>query len=365
MNKKMSINTLQLFSLIVLFELGSAILLDVAKDAKKDAWITLLLGTILGIGIYFLYYTLHRFYPDLPFTLYIQKIWGPHIGWIIGILYIVYFINIAGRVLRDFTELLIITAYPYTSIFIIGILMMSSISYGISKNLQVMGRVSFLCLTGVGIVVLIIIFGEAFSGLIDIRRNLPILENGWKPIFKTLSKTITTPFGELIAFTMLFPFVDKKVRTLKTGIFAIIVSGGYLAFSSILHLAVLGESIAFHSTFPVLSAVSFINIANFFTRITALVVIAMVLLGFIKISIFFYCAVLGTSHLFKIKNKNTLIIPISILILYSSIVDAESFNEHTYEGLKIVPYYMHIPFQFIIPLLLLLTVLLKNKLNKF
>jgi spore germination protein KB len=42
------INGFQLFSVIFLFELGSAILLGMAGDAKQDAWIPILLG--IGSG---------------------------------------------------------------------------------------------------------------------------------------------------------------------------------------------------------------------------------------------------------------------------------------------------------------------------
>lgn len=365
MQTKLQIKPSQLLCSIILVEFGSALLLDVARNAGKDGWITLLIGTVIGIIIYSIYVKLFHYYPDLPLTSYIQKIWGPYVGWIVSLLYVVYFIYIAGRILRDFAELLIITAYTNTSILTIGLLMIVSISYAVMKGLNGLARISSICLVTVLTAIILIVLGEALSGLFQFHRTLPVLENGWRPVFETLFPTVTTaPFGELIVFTMLLPFLSKKEKAFKFGAVAIIISGVYLAFSSILHLIVLGESIAVRSTFPILSAASMINIADFISRINALIVFAMVILGFFKISIFFYCAVLGASHLFKVSEKKLFILPIGILILYSSIISAWSFNEHAYEGFLVVPYYLHLPFQIIIPLLLLITIIIKNRLKE-
>jgi spore germination protein KB len=42
---------------------------------------------------------------------------------------------------------------------------------------------------------------------------------------------------------------------------------------------------------------------------------------------------------------------------------APSYQNHLDEGLEIVPYLLHIPLQIVIPLLLLLTVLIKGKIK--
>src|SRR5262245_59853712 len=114
MQGRLQIKPTQLFCSIVLIHFGSALLLDAARDAGKGAWITLLMGMVAGMVIYCIYIGLFHYYPDLPLTSYVQKIWGPYIGWTVGLLYVVYFIHLAGRVLRDFTELVSITSYPNT-----------------------------------------------------------------------------------------------------------------------------------------------------------------------------------------------------------------------------------------------------------
>lgn len=46
--EKAKISLYQLFVLILLFELGSAILVPLAIDAKQDAWLAILSGLIGG-----------------------------------------------------------------------------------------------------------------------------------------------------------------------------------------------------------------------------------------------------------------------------------------------------------------------------
>ncbi|MEH7749512.1 GerAB/ArcD/ProY family transporter, partial [Neobacillus drentensis] len=63
--EKAKISGFQLFVLIVLFEMGSALLLSPGSEAKQDAWIAILFGLVGGIIVFFIYYRLFMYYPDL------------------------------------------------------------------------------------------------------------------------------------------------------------------------------------------------------------------------------------------------------------------------------------------------------------
>src|SRR5687768_11408262 len=104
--EQIKIKASQMCFLIILFEMGSALVVGVGTNAKQDAWIAVLVGLLGGLVLYFVYYRLFKYYPDLPLTSYVQEITGKFIGRILGFLYVVYFIYIATRVLRDFGELL-------------------------------------------------------------------------------------------------------------------------------------------------------------------------------------------------------------------------------------------------------------------
>ncbi len=64
----------QLFILMVLFELGSALLVPLAMRAKQDAWLAILLGMVCSFVLFLVYHKLYSYYPDLLPTEYMQKI---------------------------------------------------------------------------------------------------------------------------------------------------------------------------------------------------------------------------------------------------------------------------------------------------
>jgi spore germination protein KB len=362
MMKQIKVNGFQLFSVIFLFELGSAILLGVARESKQDAWITVLLGIIFGCVLYLVFTKLYSMYPSRPLTGFLQIILGRYIGWFMGLLYVIYFIYIASRVLRDFEALLVISAYRQSSLLTIGIIMVLCVMYAAHKGLEVFFRISELCLFVILFMFSLLIVFEFASGIFEFNHLRPVLEHGWRPILKNLFPTVMTfPFGEMVAFTMLLPHINKRETAKKIGIMTIVVSGLVLTLFTIMNIAIVGPNIANRSSFPILTAVSYINIADFVQRLDILVIISMVILGFVKLTVFFFCALIGTADLFHFKQPNTLIYPIGVIVLISSFIIAHGYIEHIQEGLKVVPYYLHLPLQIVIPILLLVIALIKEK----
>jgi spore germination protein KB len=85
---------------------------------------------------------------------------------------------------------------------------------------------------------------------------------------------------------------------------------------------------------------------------------------FFKISIFFYVAVIGMVDLFKLKNHQQMVLPAGIILIFLSMVIASDFAEHIEEGLETIQYPLHMPFMMIIPLLMLVITLIRNRFKK-
>ncbi|MEH6994673.1 GerAB/ArcD/ProY family transporter [Neobacillus drentensis] len=362
--EQVKINGFQFFCMIFLFELGSAILIGMAAEARQDAWISVIMGIGFGCMLYLIFTKLSTIYPSLPLTKYLRNILGRYLGWLIGLLYVTYFLYIASRVLRDFEELLVITGYRNSSLLTVGIIMMVCVMYAVYKGLEVFFRISELCLFLIVFLFLLLIFFEIASGIVKINHLLPILEYGWKPVFKTFPSALTIPFGEMITFTTLLPYLNKQENAKKVGIIGIALSGFFLLLFTFLNIAIAGADITSRSAFPILTAVSYINIADFIQRLDTVLIISMVILGFVKITVFFFCALIGIADLFKIEEPKKMIYPVGIIILISSIIIAPSYIEHIYEGVKLVPYILHIPLQIVIPTILLIIAIIKQKGNQ-
>lgn len=364
MNRKLSISGFQFFCIIFLFEIGSASLISIAADANQDAWISLLIAIIAGCILFWVYIKLYEEFPTLPFTAYIQIILGKHIGKILSIIYIVYFIYIAGRVLRDFEELLVITLYNATSLIAIGILMLFLVMYTMVKGFEVFARLTEICFMIVIVIFVTVVAFEFIAKIVHFQNLRPVLEHGVSPVLKAaFPLTVTFPFGEIITFSMLMPFLKKQSDAMKIGIPALIAGGCILLVITILNLAILGVSVVERATYPILTAVSYINIANFIQRLDSVLVIVIVVGGFMKVTVFFFCAIIGAAELFNVKKTNKLMYPISVIILLISVLMAPNYLAHYREGLDYVPYYLHIPLQIVIPCLLLIIVYIQKKLK--
>lgn len=157
--------------------------------------------------IFFIYY--FRQYPNLPLTGYARKIFGKYLGWVIGLLYILFFIYIAARNLREFGELLLSSTMRETPLLEIKILMVLAICYVLYLGIEVVGGTAEIMIV---ILLLFRVVGNFLifvSGNVEFNNLLPFLENRWKPIITTsFSHIIVFPFVEMLVFTMLLPYLN-------------------------------------------------------------------------------------------------------------------------------------------------------------
>ena len=359
--EKAKISAKQLFILMVLFELGTAMLVPLAMRAKQDAWLAILLGMIGSLALFLVYYKLYWYYPDLLPTEYMQKILGKVMGTLLAFIYILYFMYDASRILRDFGEMLLTFAYPETPLFIGNGLLILVIIYTIRKGIEVIARSGELLFILMYILAVSGFILIVVSGLIDFTNLQPVLEEGLIPTLKvTLSETLYFPFTEAIVFTMILPYLNEPKKAKVTMLCATGLSGINLVITMIINVSVLGVDLTARSQFPLLSTVQSIQVADFLERLDVFFMLSMVIGIFFKISVLFYAVVIGTANLFKIKSPSRLSYPLGIVILFLSTIIASNFQEHLYEGLKIAPF-IHIPLFIIIPPLLLLIAFFKTR----
>jgi spore germination protein KB len=362
------INPFQLFCLMFLFELGSSIVVGVGLQAKQDAWLAILLGMVSSLPLFLIYSFLFYQYPYHSLTGYIKQIFGKYIGIPFLLIYIGYFLYIAARVLRDFGDLLTTTTLSETPIIVVNGLMILLITYGIYLGIEVIGRTAettFFFMIFLGFLGILSIVS---SGVIKLENLTPFLENGWSLIFTTVyTQTYTFPFGEMVAFTMILPLLNKPKLAKRIGLCAILASGLVLSLTIALEISVIGTNGTAVAQFPLLQAIGKVNIANFIQRLDIIVVGTLILGGFIKITVFFYAGYLGIQELITLKKKRYNIYCLLLLcslILVASIKMSSNFAEHLEVGLKWVPVYLHLPLQTGIPLMLFLITLLKKVFTK-
>lgn len=358
---KKRISPYQLLASMFVLPYGSAILYYLASDAKQDAWFSILFYIVPGILLQLIYIRLFNYYPDDTLVTYLPKVFGKLLGQLISIIYILYFLYLSARVLRDFSSLIVSSSMSQTPILFVAALIISTVVYGVIVGIEPLCRASEilfpLMIFGLFIAILLLIITK---GVIKLNLLLPILENGVLFPIKKGWQLLTFPYGELVAFTMLYNDVNEPHKIKKYAVLAVALEGIVLSIINALFITSLGQRFASISTFPLLETLRLIRIGGFLERLDILIIVTMVVAGFMKISFFMYFGVLGITKVFKITERKFLCIILGFIIWISSDLIARNFPEHLMIGLNITVKYIHLPLQIGVPIIALIITWLRR-----
>ncbi|WP_173275078.1 endospore germination permease [Paenibacillus sp. NEAU-GSW1] len=347
---KFQVSPVQLFAVILLFELGSAIVMNVGSSARQDAWISIAAATVIGAGIFVFYRKLHDKQPSHDLFELVRLSFGRWLGSFVIAMYVIYFLYDAARVMRDFLELLMSAVLENTPVEVLAFSISIIIAYMIWLGFGVIVRTAeffFPVIIGITLVLFLLILIDRDYQFYYLK---PVLGDGLMPSLSAIFPTlITFPFGELIICLVFMKYLAPAFRRGKASIFAIGVSGLILTIAAVMETISLGVQMKERANFPFLVTVRDVSFGYFFERMEMIVVFVMFITILVKVSLFLFGALKGIEHLFRVSYR-TAAFPVACLTAIFSIKIADTFAEHTLEGLTFTPFFIHIPMQFIIPL---------------
>ncbi|CAI6043869.1 GerAB/ArcD/ProY family transporter [Cohnella sp. JJ-181] len=339
-----------LIACLVIYEIGSTTLFLQAAEAKQDAWIAMTLASAAAFFLLAMYLAMHRQDPDRDLFALCRAYLGSWAGTACGFLFVGYFAYESSRNLRDLVELTSQVLLNQTPLFIIAmitiIVVANTARYG--------ARMLFLCtlvllpflLMGYALLIVML----ASQQMIHAESLLPMLENGWRPVFKAaFPELVSFPFGQTVLFLVFFPLVRTGTPGFSRSVY--LTYGGvslFLIAMNQLTVFVLGQSIAENVTFPLLESVQLIEFSQVFERMDILFVFVLFLGLGTKLAAFFIGAATGFSQLSGIGYRKG-ILPLAALIFGLSFL-SPNYTHHIWVG-KAVTYWFTI-FQIALPLLL-------------
>lgn len=322
------INRYQLWLLIVNFILNSSILIipgPLVSVAKQDAWISMILATILGSFIIYNLLLLNSRYPKKTIVNIGEILLGKPVGKVIGFMYAWFFLHLSALVLRDIGDFITTVIMPGTPmivlIILVGVLVYLTVYYG----LEVISRSNELftpyAVFGFWLTIFFVI------PLMDIDHIKPILDGGIKPIIDASYSVLGFPYAELVVFLMILPFVGNRKHIKKVFLSAGIVGGFSLTItvlSSILVLNIRPTELSVYATF---NMARLINIGDFLTRVEVITALAYIIVIFTKIVVSFYGGLLAISQVFNVADYKPLLLPVLIIVITLSILLNENIVE--------------------------------------
>lgn len=360
MNKEF-ISDSQGISLVILFIFGSALVMGTGGQAKNDVWIAILLAIAFSIPVLLLYSRILSKHPGKDLFEILEIVFGKYPGRFFSLAYIWFPFHLGAIVLRNFGEFMNTVGLPETP-KIIPIVMYALVCIlGVKCGIETLAK----CSSHFIIVVFFLITLLTLLSVpnIETEKLFPIMYNGYRPILQGAFSAFSFPFGELVVFMMIFDSLKKPASSYKVFLVSLAVGGFVVLLISTRNLMVLGAETAGAVYFPSYTAISRINIGNFLQRLEISVTTVFILSGFIKISICLLAAAKGVTKLFGLKDYRLLVLPVGLLMINLSALLYDSIMEMFEWAQEIWPYYAF-PFQVILPLLILVAVEIKSRLQK-
>lgn len=352
MKKEQKVISPRQFAFIIIsFVIGSASLFVPESVAGRDAWISTIIGAIVGLFPLLTIIHLQQKFKGLTIIQYSELLLGKFFGKIMGILFIFNMFLISTLIVEDLALLFNIAIIPDTPeiIFRLGLIVL--VAYAILSGIESIGRLAELYVFPIIFLLLIL----PFLTVEEVNYNLlrPILAEGYGPVIAGALLALTFPFGEIAMLGMIIPTVQDSKSSTKYYILAYLLASVLLLARTVIAIAVFSADVLVKLQLPIYNVFRLIDFGEFVNRIEAFFIFVWILGFFTKLLATFYGMVLGIGQIFNMQDKNSLVIPLGLLTIFLSQFMFPSSGFFVYFDSIILPF-ISIPLNIFFPLVLLI-----------
>ncbi|MCX7903828.1 MAG: endospore germination permease [Caloramator sp.] len=343
---KETISVRQSIFTMIMFIIGSSVIITSGVDAKGDLWIAVIIALIAALAITWVYSKILSIKPDKDFVDILELIFGKFFGRLLAFLFVFFAFHLGSLVLRNFGEFIKTIGLPETPNSILMLLCILLAILSVKSGIEIIGRGCELFLL---ILLFLVLLTIPFSiPEMDINNLRPMLYEGILPVLKGAFATFSFPFAETIVFLFILPSTNKS-QYFKVYYTSLIFAAVVLILLALRNVLILGPETSIRNYFSSYTAVSRINIANFLQRIESIIAISFLIFTFAKINICLYASSKGLSKILGFDDYRFLVTPVGLLMFNFSIIVYENIMQMVEWATKIWPYYS-LPFEVFLPL---------------
>lgn len=361
MNK---ITNYQLFAITFIFQLGTTIIYGFGGSAGRDAWIGELIACGIGVLIVLINMAIMKLNPGLTLVEWFPAQFGRWIGTPIAFLYPLMYIYANGRIITDIRDMVSAAVLTNTPLLIISGMFAIITAYCAYGGILSVARLGELFLP----IVLIMFCMEAIllygSGVLRGTNLLPIMEDGWGPVWKVVYPAgITQSFGEVIVFAMYWPETKHPEKVMRTTLLATLLSGIMVACFDLLAILVFGDLFS-GFLYPLYTLLGVISVGEFIENLQMFGVLYFLMTALIKSVVQTYALARGIQQLTKLKSCRVLVIPACAVSLILGLTMSKNISEHIYrQHFEIFVPYIWVPLLLVLPAILLVVSWLRRMLK--
>lgn len=346
---------------LILFILGSSLVVGINTEAKQDSWIAILIAVLEFIPMFLTYCRILSLYPGQNLYDIVIDVFGRTFGRIISFLYVFYSIFLGAILMRNFSEFIQIAAMPETPQLILLIFMFAVCVWMLKSGVEILGKWSRLVIPIVIIFILVIgVLGTKFMNLDNIK---PIGATGFSTLFHSSVQIFSFPFTESVLFATLFDSIKPESNAYKIYITSTLISALIFVIVVLRNTLILGVPTLSMFYFPSFSAVSVISLANFISRFEVLIGIMFILCGFVKICVCMFSASIGIAKIIKVQTYQNFAVPVALLsITLAGFIFSNMTEMYTFSSIYV---FFACPFEVILPLATLVGAEIKTRMRRY
>lgn len=345
--RKEEISLPQGISMMVMFILGSSLIIGGETEAQKDSWLAIPVGAIMAAPMYFIYARFKKILPGMDLYEILQWTLGKIPSKACIVLFTWFSLHLGALVIRNFTEFIEAMALPSTPQFVTAIMLGLVTIWAVKSGMATMGTWCIIFL----FVVLFVFSITLLAGFsqYDINNIKPIAEKGISKLVEGGTSVFAFPFAEIVIFLLAFGNYKAKTSPYKMWYVSLIIGCGVLLLASVRNLLILGEQIYVSRHYSSYSAAMVTTLGDFLSRFEVIVGTNFLLCGFAKITICLFAASKGVSKILSIPDYKIIAAPVGLLMIIFSIIVYSSATE-MFDWLVVSKYYK-LPFEVIIPVI--------------
>jgi len=301
----------------MLFLIGGSALSSTARYSGQNVWIVMLFAGFFGAILFTIYHRISKIhqYKGLPDIL--KSTFGKFLGTIMLLIYAGFFLfrtlSVGNYMSMMAQETLMWGANHRTVIVMLMITVVIATLYG----LNAIGRSSEVFLIIIIICMMPFLLAIFTSDVFKTENLIPVLAEGVPGIAQDVVRTTFFPYGELVVFLMLFPYIaPKKTGILKRSYIAITISVLLMIVIDLTTVALIGATLTSNFEYSFYNAMQLVGMKGFLERLDPLAVVIMVASEYFKLVIYFFVTVLAFQALNKRFNFKIVLSLITILIFF-------------------------------------------------
>ena len=357
------ISHIQLRGLIVSIVIGVGVLTmqkSLVATMGNDGWIAILIGGFTSFLTFCIYYNIFKLHPNKDFFEIGRLSVGAVLSKIFMVFFIIYYLILLALVSRTLGELIKIFLLQKTPLEIIIVTFILASTYLSSYEIDKVSRASYFVYPIIILFTAMVVF-TAVPGS-DPTNILPVFKSDFQEIVSGVGHTVFSFLGIEIVL-LAIPFVEQKEKVFKTGIYAISIITGIYLILFLMTITNFSQEQIVNQNFPILVLIRQLDAPGLFLEnLDGLVMGLWVIVVFVTMVPGYYAMGKYASKLFKTKKHKQFILG-AVPIVYIIAMMPDNFLQLT-EGLTYIYYFFAVTAGGIIPVIILLTGLIRKRLSK-